>query len=126
VTGVSGDPLSSPIQALYRTIKTGLPGLKDYRPITFGIAPIALADTSGANNIKRITFRESLANAKVGRAKKLPQRYYNGYRFHKKVMVEKMLYNTTLTLFFLGNYFEDSEFREIVQNWKETGLRSVN
>jgi hypothetical protein len=24
------------------------------------------------------------------------QRYYNGYRFHKNALVEKMLYNTTL------------------------------
>jgi hypothetical protein len=29
------------------------------------------------------------------------QRYYNSYRFHKNVPVEKMLYNTTLTLSFL-------------------------
>jgi hypothetical protein len=142
VTGVSGDPLSSPIRAFYETIKEGFPGLKDYRSITFGIAPIALADASGANNInKRITFDATLADAcgfthqnlskglqaigvngeerKV--ALEVMQRYYNGYRFHKNVpcSVEKMLYNTTLTLSFLGEYRKDPEFREMVQNWKQ-------
>jgi hypothetical protein len=114
--------------------------LKDYRSITFGVTPIALADASGANNIKQITFHKSLADAcgltrqdlskgleaigvngedrKV--ALEVMQRYYNGYRFHQNVPVEKMLYNTTLTLSFLGDYFEDPEFRKMVQNWKET------
>jgi len=62
VAGVSGERLSSPIRAFYETLKEGVPGLKDYRSISFGVAPIAL--TSGANHIDLLpSWNEQLTDA---------------------------------------------------------------
>ncbi|KAL6067261.1 AAA family ATPase [Balamuthia mandrillaris] len=139
VTGTSGVPLSSPIRAFYEAIKTGNSRLMDYRSITFGIAPLALADASGANNIEQITLVDSLADA-CGLTKRdlsealaaigvsgneqavvleVMQRYYNGYRFHENVPDEKLMYNTTLCLSFFRKYLANSQFRDVVQSWKQ-------
>ena len=136
--GVSGDRLSSPIRTFYEVIKEGVPGLKDYRSITFGIAPIALADAYGANNIRNITFTPRLADACGFTKEELAQaleaigvtgedqqvalevtkRFYNGYRFDQDVLEEQMVYNTTLCLSFLQKYQSDADFRDIVKAWK--------
>jgi hypothetical protein len=106
---------------------------------------IQLADASGANNIDRLTFDETLADAcgftqqdlskgletigidgeerKV--AVEVLQRYYNGYRFHERVPVEKMLYNTTITLSFMRKYRKDPKFRRMIQNWKKTNPETL-
>ena len=121
VRGTSGQPLSSPVRSLFETLKS-IEGLVDYRTFTTGITPIALADASGANNIKDLTFAATFADTfglteanivqalnDIGQTDAEAQRhvlalmrsYYNGYTFARAT---RLVYNTTLCLFFLDKY----------------------
>jgi len=131
VRGTSGQPLSSPVRSLFETLKS-IEGLVDYRTFTTGITPLALADASGANNIKNLTFASTFADTfgltddnivqalnDIGQTDRGAQQhilvimrsYYNGYTFARST---RLVYNTTLCLFFLDKYNADAEFRQAV------------
>jgi len=120
VSGTSGVASSSPIRSFFETLKSlDSAGLEQYRTFTTGIAPLALADASGANHMENVTFGRQFADSfgfternivqalhDIGQTNKEAQShvirrmrtYYNGYRFAASV---EPVYNSTLCLFFL-------------------------
>ena len=120
VAGESGKPASSPSRTFFETLKKiGGKGGVQLRSLITGITPIALADASGYNVAKSLTHEEEFGSL-VGfarndlvraleqiadltaddreRALVQMQNYYNGYRFDG---CRELLYNPTLSLFFL-------------------------
>jgi hypothetical protein len=131
VTGVSGDPASSPIRTFYETIKS-ISGLSDFRSISMGLTPISLADSSGANFLKNISHDElfgdlvgftksdlqkalsdiNLTDSRADSLLELMKRFYNGYRFFGS---SEPLYNSTLCLFFLQELLKPVRLNRILE-----------
>jgi hypothetical protein len=63
--------------------------------ITFGVAPIALADASGANNIDRLTFDATLADACGFTQQDLSKGLVTTTAIASTIPVEKMLQHHT-------------------------------
>ena len=61
VAGTSGQALSSPIRSFFETLKV-LAKDGTFRSFTTGIAPIALADASGANHMWSLTHEPDFAD----------------------------------------------------------------
>jgi len=56
VAGKSNEPLSSPIRTFYETLKTCSQILANFRVLSVGITPLALADASGVNFMEDISL----------------------------------------------------------------------
>ncbi len=120
VRGTPSVAASSPIRSFFEALKA-ITGLDRYHTFTTGIAPIALADASGANHMRNISFDSLFAGAlgftegdivraltDIGTDQAqqhhilgLMRTYYNGYQFPRSTIT---VYNATLCLYFLQQY----------------------
>jgi hypothetical protein len=138
ISGKSGDPKSSVIRNVLETVKSvGREG--GMRTFITGISPMAMADASGYNVCENVTHELELAGIAgfeeaelLGALKKVfpedpgsvkehldvMKEWYNGYRMHKD---GPLLYNTTLSLYYLKNIWSgksNTEFNMLDQNTK--------